>query len=55
MHTYLHLNNVVACQTYTDILYCQPNVEYGLFNQSKLATIKNVSLRKYHFERSAIK
>ena len=55
MHATLQLNTVVACQTYTDILYCQHIVQYDLLNQSKLANDENVSLRKYYFDYSAIK
>ncbi len=46
MYATLHINNVVTCQTDTDILYCQRHVQYDLLNQSKLVAIQHVSLRK---------
>ena len=46
MHTTLRPHTVVTCQTYTDILYSQRTVQYGLLNQSKLVINENVSLRK---------
>ncbi len=46
MHTTLHPHNVVTCQTYTDILYGQCTVQYGLLNQFKLVANENVRLRE---------
>ena len=42
----LHPDNVVTCQTYTDILYVKRNVQYGLLNQFKLVANENVRLRE---------